>query len=167
MRKFKTPENSRTNYIYYTADGKKITISPGMVDDQGQELTEEMITILHDLDDDEVDANRREEYHCPVHYQAYKDGNGEESDDRNDYLADVRSDPLELILESIQEQEHNDRLDRLKNAMADLSDSQKTTIEKKFYRKMTNVAIADEEGVTEAAIRNRLKKIFASLAKKI
>ena len=167
MRKFKTAQDNRTTYNYYSSKGKKITLTPGMVDDQGQELTEEMITILHDLDDDEVDANRREEYHCPVHYQAYKDGNGEESDDRNDYLADNSADLLEQILASIQEQEHSDKLDRLSNALSEMTDLQKDTVFKKFYRKMTNVAIAAEEGVSEAAIRNRLKKIFASLAKKI
>ena len=167
MRKFKTAQNHRTNYIYYTADGTKITISPGMVDDQGQELTEEMITILHGFDDDEYNAERRERYHCPVHYQAYKDGNDEEADDRNDYLADNSADLLEQILASIQEQEHSDKLDRLSNALSEMTDLQKDTVFKKFYRKMTNVAIAAEEGVSEAAIRNRLKKIFASLAKKI
>lgn len=167
MRKFKTAKENRTNYIYYTADGKKITLTPGMVDDQGQELTEEMITILHGFDDDEYNAERRERYHCPVHYQAYKDGNDEEADDRNDYLADNSADPLEQILASIEAQEHSDKLDRLSNAMPDMTDLQKATVYKKFYQKMTNVAIAAEEGVTEAAIRNRLKKIFASLAKKI
>lgn len=68
---------------------------------------------------------------------------------------------------SIQEQEHSDKLDRLSNALSEMTDLQKDTVFKKFYRKMTNVAIAAEEGVSEAAIRNRLKKIFASLAKKI
>ena len=32
---------------------------------------------------------------------------------------------------------------------------------------MTNVDIAAEEGVTETAVRNRLKKIFTRLAKEI
>ena len=32
---------------------------------------------------------------------------------------------------------------------------------------MSNVDIAAEEGVSEAAIRNRLKKIYATLRKKI
>ena len=167
MRKFKTAKENRTNYIYYTADGKKITLTPGMVDDRGQELTEEIITILHGFDDDEVDSNRRENYNCPVHYQAYSDGSGDEADDRNDYLADKSADPLEQILASIQEQEHSDKMDRLSKALAEMTDLQKSTVFKKFYQKMTNVAIAAEEGVTEAAIRNRLKKIFASLAKKI
>ena len=38
---------------------------------------------------------------------------------------------------------------------------------KKFYKNMTNVQIAAEENVSEAAIRNRLTKIYATLKKKI
>ena len=66
MRKFKTSEDNRTNYIYYTAEGKKLVIKPGMVGDDGKAVTGEMITILHEMDDEQVDADRREEYHCPV-----------------------------------------------------------------------------------------------------
>jgi len=71
------------------------------------------------------------------------------------------------MLASINEQEHSDKLDRLKAALTTLTDLQRDTIYKKFYRNMSNVDIAAEEGVSEAAIRNRLKKIFANLAKKI
>ena len=150
MRKFKTAEDNRTNYIYYTAEGKQIVIMSGMADRDGSEVTEEMITILHGLDDDQVDADRREEYKCPVHYDSYHDGEGEDADDHNPYLADSKADPLEIMLTSIDEQE-----------------LQKDTVYKKFYLKMTNVEIAAEEGVSEAAIRNRLKKIYANLSKKI
>ena len=55
----------------------------------------------------------------------------------------------------------------MKVALSELTDKQKDTIIKKFYRGMTNVQIAAEEGVTEAAIRNRLTKIYATLKKKI
>lgn len=167
MRKFKTSEDNRTNYIYYTAEGKKLVIKPGMVGNDGKAITEEMITILHKMDDEQVDADRREEYHCPVHYLAYSDGEGEDADDRNPYLCDTAADPLEQMLASINEQEHSEKLDRLKAALTTLTDLQRDTIHKKFYHNMSNVDIAAEEGVSEAAIRNRLKKIFANLAKKI
>ena len=146
MRKFKTAEDNRTNYIYYTAEGKKIVIQPGMTDADGNAVTEEMITILHGMDDDEVDADRREEYKC---------------------LTDEGSDPMEQMIASIDAQAHEDRLDKLKTALAALTDLQKATIYKKFYQNMSNTDIAAEEGVSEAAIRNRLKKIYANLAKKI
>lgn len=54
MRKFKTAEKNRTNYIYYTAEGKPIVITPGMVDEDGKAVTESLITMLHDWDDDDV-----------------------------------------------------------------------------------------------------------------
>ena len=167
MRKFKTAEDNRTNYIYYTAEGKQIVITPGMADRDGSEVTAEMITILHGLDDEQLDADRREDYHCPVHYQAYYDGEGEDADDHNPYLADTKADPLEMMLTSIDEQEHVSKIERLKVALSTLTDLQKETVYKKFYLKMTNVDIASEEGVSETAIRNRLKKIYANLSKKI
>ena len=162
MRKFKTAADNRTNYIYYFDDSSKCVITPG---ENGENTT--IIAQLHAMDDEQVDADRREEYHCPVHYQAYSDGEGDDADDRNPYLCDTAADPLEQMLVSINEREHSERLDRLKAALTTLTDLQRDTIYKKFYRNMSNVDIAAEEGVSEAAIRNRLKKIFANLAKKI
>ena len=162
MRKFKTAADNRTNYIYYFDDGSKYVITP---EDIGENTT--IIAQLHVLDDEQIDADRCEGYHCPVHYQAYSDGAGEDADDRNSYLCDADANPLEKMLASIRQQEHSDKLDRLKDALATLTDLQRETVYKKFYRNMSNVAIAEEEGVSEAAIRNRLKKIMANLAKKI
>ena len=162
MRKFKTAADNRTNYIYYFDDGSKCVITPG---ENGENTT--IIAQLHAMDDEQLDADRREEYHCPVHYQAYSDGEGEDADDRNPYLCDTAADPLEQMLASIKENEHLERLERLKVALATLTDLQRDTVYKKFYLKMSNVDIAAGEGVSEAAIRNRLKKIFANLAKKI
>ena len=102
MRKFKTAADNRTNYIYYFDDGSKCVITPG---ENGENTT--IIAQLHAMDDEQVDADRREEYHCPVHYQAYSDGEGEDADDRNPYLCDTAADPLEQMLASINEQEHS------------------------------------------------------------
>ncbi|MCW6666242.1 hypothetical protein NHG34_01570 [Aerococcaceae bacterium NML190938] len=71
-----------------------------------------------------------------------------------------------MMLTSIDEQEHSEKIERLKVALSTLTDLQKETVYKKFYLKMTNVDIAAEEGVSETAIRNRLKKIYANLSKK-
>lgn len=162
MRKFKTAEDNRTNYIYYFNDGRKCVITPG---ENGENTN--IIAQLHAMDDEQLDADRREVYHSPVRYQAYSDSEGEDADDRNPYLCDTAADPLKQMLDSIRQQEHSDKLDRLKVALTTLTDLQKDTIYKKFYRNMSNVNIAAEEGVSEAAIRNRLKKIFSNLAKKI
>ena len=45
MRKFKTAAKNRTNYVYYTAEGKPIVITPGMVGEDGKAVTESLITI--------------------------------------------------------------------------------------------------------------------------
>ncbi len=160
MRKFKTAAKNRANYVYYTAEGKGVPVTP---DDVGGSW----IAFLHGEDDSEVDADRREEYHAPVHYDAYSDGDGGDAADRNGYLEDSALDPLESIIRSIDDQEHEDRLDRLKAAIQTLQPQQIDLIHKVFYENRTNVDIAAEEGVSEAAIRNRLKKIYENLRKKI
>lgn len=167
MRKFKTAEKNRTNYVYYTAEGKPIVITPGMTGTDGKAVTENLITMLHSWDDDDVDAERREEYHCPVHYESYHDGDGDNADDRNPFLEDETYNPLQQILTSIANEERSVRMAKLKVALSELTDKQKETVIKKFYRGMSNVGIAAEEGVSEAAIRNRLSKIYATLKKKI
>ena len=53
MRKFKTADKNRTNYVYYTEEGKKIVLTPEDVDST-------WIALLHDEDDEFVDADRRE-----------------------------------------------------------------------------------------------------------
>lgn len=162
MRKFKTAGKNRTNYVYYTAEGKAMKLKPGQ-----DGIDETWIAMLHNWDDEEVDAARREEYGCPVHYDGYFDRDGDNADDRNPYLEDYTYNPLEQILTSIADEEHSTRLDKLMVALSELTDKQKKTVVKKFYRGMTNTDIAAEEGVSETAIRNRLKKIYTQLGKKI
>ena len=160
MRKFKTAEKNRTNYVYYTAEGKKIVLTPEDVDST-------WIALLHNEDDESVDADRREEYHVPVHYDAYSDGEGDDAADRNSYLEDDTFNPFEQLIQSMDAAEHEDKLQKLKAAIKTLQPQQQALIKKVFYDGRTNVDIALEESVTEAAIRNRLKKIYTNLAKKI
>lgn len=160
MRKFKTAKKNRTNYVYYTAEGKKIVLTPEDVDST-------WIALLHKDDDEIVDADRREDYHVPVHYDAYSDGKGDDVADHNSYLKDDTFNPFEQLIRSMDMAEHEGRLQKLKEAIKTLQPQQQALIKKVFYDGRTNVDIAAEEGVTEAAIRNRLKKIYANLAKKI
>ena len=160
MRKFKTADKNRTNYVYYTEEGKKIVLTPEDVDST-------WIALLHDEVDEFVDADRREYYRVPVLYDSYSDGEGEDAADRNDYLKDDSLNPFEQLIQSMDAAEHEDKLQKLKAAIKTLQPQQQELIKKVFYDGRTNVDIAAEEGVTEAAIRNRLKKIYANLAKKI
>ena len=61
--------------------------------------------------------------------------------------------------------EEAETTDEVKNAIKNLLPSQQDLIEKVFYKNMKLVDIAAQEGVTEAAIRNRLNKIYKKLKK--
>jgi len=91
----------------------------------------------------------------PACAKAYEDGEGDSADDRNDSLADVSSNP-EAALNGAMERAESDSWF---NAVWDrLLPQQKELVLKKLTGR-TNVDIADEEGVSEAAVRNRLRKI--------
>jgi RNA polymerase sigma factor (sigma-70 family) len=159
-RAYKTSKKKRTNYIYYTAEGRKIVITPG---EDG--VTEADIELLHTMDDDEVDEQRRYDYRVTTHLDAYRDGEEEAANDRNKYLADDTGNPEHLIVEAEDEAEHQDMLDKLTKAMESLLSQQKELFKKVYLERRSNTDIAAEEGVTEAAIRNRLKKLQERLRK--
>lgn len=159
-RAYKTSQKKRINYIYYTAEGAKIVITPG---EDG--VTEADIQLLHAMDDAEVDEQRRYNYRVTAHLDAYHDGEGEDASDRNKYLADETVNPEQLMIQAEDEAEHQDMLDKLRKAMDCLLPQQKELFKKVYLEKRTNTQIAVEEGVTEAAIRGRLKKLQERLRK--
>jgi RNA polymerase sigma factor (sigma-70 family) len=161
-RAYKTSQKKRTNYIYYTAEGTKIVITPG---EDG--VTEADIELLHTMDDEEVDEQRRYDYRVTTHLDAYHDGEEEAANDRNKYLADDTGNPEHLIVEAENEAEHKDMLDKLRKAMECLLPQQKDLFKKVYLERLSNTDIAAEEGVTEAAIRNRLKKLYERLRKNL
>jgi len=160
-RAYKTSQKNRTSYIYYNIDGEKVVeIKPG---ENG--VTEADIEYLHSMDDTEVDDQRRYEYHVPTHFDAYHDGDGDEAGDRNKLLADYSANPEVVLISQEDEEAYADKLLRLGKAMNSLQPQQRALFEKVYVQRRTNVDIAAEEGVTEAAIRNRLKKINEKLKK--
>jgi len=161
-RAYKTSQKKRINYIYYTSEGSKIVISPG---ENG--VTEADIQLLHEMDDAEVDEQRRYNYRVTVHLDAYHDGEGDEASDRNKYLADESVNSERLLIQAEDEAKHQDMLDKLRKAMDCLMPQQKELFKKVYLEKRTNTEIAAEEGVTEAAIRGRLKKLQERLRKLI
>ena len=158
-RNFKTSENNRITYRYYSVDGTKIEIVPG---ESG--VSEIDIEILHSLDDEEVNENRRYEYRVTTHLDAYDDGRSY-IEDSNKYMRDNDSNPILLLVEKEDKLEHENRLDKLKHGIKSLLPNQQELFKKKFVENRTNTDIALEENVTEAAIRNRLKKIKNKLGK--
>lgn len=159
---YKTSQRKRTNYIYYPAEGGQIVITPG---ENG--VTEADIELLHSIDDNEVDEQRRYNYRVTAHLDAYKNKENESADDRNKYLLDESLNPESLNIEAEEEAEHRDMLDKLTQAMECLLPQQKELFKKVYLDKRSNTDIAAEEGVTEAAIRNRLKKIHEKLRKNL
>ena len=59
--------------------------------------------------------------------------------------------------------EHREDMARLYSAMEALSPSQRELVKKVYFEERKIMDIAAEEGVSEAAIRNRLKKIYSRL----
>lgn len=157
-RSNKTSQSKRTEYFYFTADGEKIVISPN---EEG--VTSAHIELLHSLDDSEFDAQRRHSYQVRVHLEDYSDD--EQGEDINPFLADERFNPEIRALEHEDEVEYQEFLARLGGAMELLLPQQKELLKKVYQDGWTSSQIAREEGVTEAAIRNRLKKIHEKIKK--
>ena len=61
--------------------------------------------------------------------------------------------------------EHREDMARLFSAMEALSPSQRELVKKVYFEERKITDIAREEGVSEATIRNRLKKIYSRLKK--
>lgn len=151
MRQYKTSRKNRATYIYYSADGKKIMeLKPG---ENG--VTEADIAMLHEQDDQDFNAQRREDYHVPVRYDGYTTADDQEGADRNPYLSDTEASPELLLLEALDAVERRNAIRVLWDA---LQPQQRELVRKKLHG-MSNTDIASVEGVTEAAVRNRLKKI--------
>lgn len=151
-RNYKTGQNSRTNYIYYGADGTKTVLIPG---ENG--VTETQIEILHAMDDTTLDAQRRYNYRTSIPI--------DEVIDNNPAVAGNIYSPDQVLLEQLEDQEYQNALERLKVAMGYLLPQQKELFKKKYVDKRSNTDIAAEEGVTEAAIRDRLKKMNKKIKK--
>ena len=159
-RQSKTGKNNRTTYIYYDSRGnKQIELRPG---EDG--VTEADISMLHEMDDAEFITDRRENRRTPYRYDSYR-SDGEDADEKNPWLADSGADPEIITADAEDAAEHELRLEKLPEAMAALLPAQRALYEKVYVQKRKYTDIAAEEGVTEAAIRNRLKKIHERLRK--
>ncbi len=159
-RNWKTGKNNRTTYKYMDEKGNVIDeIVPT------NKESEMLIEYLHQMDDEEVDANRREEYKAPVRYESYSALADDEMGDHNPYLMDSSPNPLEQLINEVDELEHQEMLKKLEVSISKLLPQQQELICKIYFKRMTRVAIAKEENVTEAAIRNRLNKIVKKIKK--
>ncbi|QNO17909.1 RNA polymerase sigma factor [Caproicibacterium amylolyticum] len=156
-KKYKTGRANRMSYIYYTSDGSKITLTPGK-----NGVAEADIELLHTMDDNEVDERRRFEYHT-THFDVGCDN--AIPDDYYNFLSDNHADPENILLGKEDECDYQSQLKNLHRAMESLQPRQLELFRKVYVDRRTNTDIAAEEGVTEAAIRSRLKKMHEKLRK--
>jgi len=159
-RQGRTGKNNRTTYVYFDANGRKqIELRPG---EDG--VTEADISMLHEMDDADWLSDRRENHIKPYRYESYR-SDGEDADEKNPWLADETADPEFMLIEAENDAEHEQRLQIMPEALASLLPAQRELYEKVYVHKRKYTEIAAEEGVTETAIRNRLKKMHERLKK--
>ncbi|GFH40263.1 RNA polymerase sigma factor [Lactococcus insecticola] len=162
MRKFKTGKQNRINYIYYPVKGARVQLTPSEVSD------DTFIEILHHFDDEELNAERRiKEYRHETSLNEIvynEDGNESEV---GDFISDTLYNPLGYLLQKIEDEEHQETLEKLRNSISELTPLQQETIQMKFFENMTNVRIAAIQGKSETAVRKCLKGAFQSLKKKL
>jgi len=158
-RLHKTGKQNRSTYIYHDCHKKRSAeLRPG---ENG--VSEEDIAMLHELDDYEVNINRREERRTPHRLSIGVDGNHEVIASK--WLRDESSNPEAVFDDKERKAEHEEKIRRLMQAKGALPPKQQWLYENVFEKKRSYVDIAREEGVSETAIRNRLKKMLGKLEK--
>jgi hypothetical protein len=150
MAKYRTKESNRTTYIYRDENGKALAVlRPGVGG-----VTQADIALLHRMDDDEHNLEKRDSYYGLVHYgQAPGDDNTPDIFEKD--LADYSSDPEAKLIAALDAAEASGAFSAIWDG---LQPRQRDLVFKKLLKR-SNVDIAAEEGVTEAAIRGRLAKI--------
>lgn len=142
-RKLKTGKKSRTTYIYYSEDGSRTVLRPG---EDG--VTEADIALLHKMDDDEFDNDRRE-------------SSAERFSPFEDWLVENESTEAPVPMEDTVLRDLN--VQKLDRAIETLHAAQKKLLFQVYFRGMKVTEIAREEGVDESSVRERLKWIYKKL----
>ena len=155
MAKFRTPKNARTSYIYRDAYGRKTEITPDMESLDGQTVTADLIVLLHDDDDADHNAAKRDAYHGLTHYEQESQDEGKTLGDKQTELEDYSYDPETVFFGDL---DANDRSAAIKAEWDKLTDKQRRIVAKKMQG-LTNVQIGKEENTTEAAVRGCLERV--------
>ena len=177
MKTVKTRSDKRGTYTYIDANGEKYTLKPGDIDpDTGYVLTEEDIQRLHRMDDNEVYNNVKntrppiQDWEKPI-LEAWKkahpdmepptrmhisiDNTGED-DEGSERDADKRLIARASIAAS---EVGNPMVERLREVVEMLEPHRRRLYQRVVVEEVDLKVIADEEGVSEAAIHNRMEKI--------
>lgn len=148
MRTLKTGKKNRVLYEYRFVTGEKAVIAPG---GEG----EEYIIILHGLDDEEADNNRR----AQDHRRAWRGEDGEEESPASILSAPSEEEPSAVLLQKERDREQALLLDRLFQAAASvLSPEEWDALRERAVRGRSYRAMAEERGMSESGIRWRVRK---------
>ena len=163
----KTSLSHRETYKYYDHSGKMLAeVNVGMVGVDGRPVTEEMIALLHEMDDAEVRDGWRRDKHPTVFLSAIGKSKEYIPEDKITALADKWYSPETILFPEKQPVDpFAHLLDRLPAALAQLQPQQQWLIETVYYDRISKSEVARRVEVTEAAIRDRLNKIYKRLRK--
>ena len=185
MKTRKTRIDRRDTYTYTDAMGVKHTLKPGDIDpDSGYDLTEEDIKLLHQMDDNEVYNNVKntrppiQEWEKPSLEACKKVHPGEELPTR-----------MHISLNNINEDDEGSAedadkgliakasfarmavedpmIERLHEVVEMLEPHRQRLYQRVVVEEVDMTIIAKEEGVSVAAIHNRIEKIKKCILKNI
>lgn len=111
------------------------------------EVSDDIAEVAIEIERDTYNSNRRE---------TRRHNSIEDMQSLGVQFKDIESDAANIV-------EEKENKETLHNALDKLLPQQKELVQKVFFQGMSIVQIARAEGVNEAAIRNRLKKIYKKL----
>lgn len=152
VRQFKTGKKNRTTYKYYIDNKVVAEITPN------DEKTKLEIAFLHQKDDEEVDANRREKYKAPYRLDGFYSID-DDAEDINPYFADNTYNPHKIMLDAFEQEERIAKSSKIREVFDSLDPKLKSIATKVYIENRTRVDVAKEEGVSEAMIRKHLSKV--------
>lgn len=147
-RNFKTSKKKRNNYIYYKEDGTKTVLLPG---EDG--VTEVEIEILHALDDDEFDRNRKEtRRHSSI----------DDVSDKSKFLKDIYVDVEDEVFTNIERKAIKKIIHK---ALLELKPQQQDLINSLYLSNnpMSQAEYADKLGIAEDSVKKKALRIRKKL----
>ena len=144
---------NRIRYIYYDAEGKKLTLTPG-----SDGVTEADITLLHAMDDEEFDNDRRHAGKRAFISMPSDSGDNDVYSSPLDGIADPGPGIPELL-------ETNERYEMLYKTIKTLEPQQRALLHAVYFQRRKITDIAAEQRVSHAAIIDRLKRICKKMKK--
>lgn len=147
-------------YAYFPVDGEPVYLVPGV------DVSEDVIIMLQEMDDDVARQNRTEDDHrFNLDHQRMRevDNANSQSTDPVEEIPDGTSDIFRLLFP--EDRTENEALGVLAECILQLTPQQQDCIRDRFGMQLTIQEIADRNGVTIQAINNRLNKIYRRLKK--